>query len=197
MPDTSKRDMLITAALKHKEGILSSRKVARNTLEYKTSRERFIMLHGTDILCFNQTEKQVTLRAGGWFTPTTKDRLNRFLPNTVRVFQYKGLWYVETWEQCTSKCQSVFYEDMKVVKKANGRWYVVKPMDKDIQAMNAIAKIKAIVRKLDIQADVELIYDALVWAGHSNPWLIVEMKLWSSIRSAVRRYLKTKHKLPR
>jgi hypothetical protein len=51
-------------------------------------------LHDTDILTFS--EETITIRCGGWYTYTTKDRLNSLLPLGLNVWQKDRQWYLNT-----------------------------------------------------------------------------------------------------
>ena len=68
------------------------RKVGNNTYaEILSDGSVGIMLHGTYVVKIHQ-DGTYTLNTGGWYTPTTKDRINKYSP--VRVFQRKGDWYL-------------------------------------------------------------------------------------------------------
>jgi hypothetical protein len=69
-----------------------SRLIANNTIEYWQDGARVIRLHGIDIIRYN-ADGSVTLNSGGWRTPTTRDRLNRFTP--FHVHQKDGIWYLQ------------------------------------------------------------------------------------------------------
>lgn len=77
-------------------GKRTHRKLANNTyLELHPQPEPAriaVRLHDTDIITFYP--RRVVLNSGGWKTPTTKDRLNRFMPEPYHIIQEKGLWYV-------------------------------------------------------------------------------------------------------
>lgn len=49
-----------------------------------------IMLHATDVVTF--TPEYAELNTGGWYTMTTKDRINGYSP--LRIASDKGRWYV-------------------------------------------------------------------------------------------------------
>lgn len=53
-----------------------------------------ITLHGHTIASLGQYS--VYVRDAGWQTPTTKDRINRFLPRGYYVFQQDYVWYIHT-----------------------------------------------------------------------------------------------------
>lgn len=59
--------------------------------------ETIVRYHETDILKFN--DERIELNTGGWFTATTKTRLNQAAFQFglfFKVYQSKGLWYVTT-----------------------------------------------------------------------------------------------------
>ena len=76
-------------------GIEESKYLMGNTLWYRIGQKQFWRLHDTDILTLENGV--YTLNSGGWRTPTTKDRLNSFLPEKNRIFTEKGIWYYGTW----------------------------------------------------------------------------------------------------
>lgn len=81
-----------------------SRKIDNNTrayIEYDGSVS--VELHNTKVVVL-YPNGLVKLQSGGWMTPTTKDRMNRYSP--VRVTQRKGEWYVNT--LCSDGCRNDF-----------------------------------------------------------------------------------------
>lgn len=52
-----------------------------------------VRLHNTYIVIFRQDGK-VVLNSGGWQTLTTRDRMNRYIPEPWRISQTQGIWYV-------------------------------------------------------------------------------------------------------
>ena len=82
----------------------SKRKIDNNTtgyIEYDGSVS--IELHSTKVVVL-YPNGLVKLQTGGWMTPTTKDRMNRYSP--VRVTQRKGDWYVTL--RCADGCRNEF-----------------------------------------------------------------------------------------
>ena len=72
-----------------------SRIIARNTLEYFRENKRVIRFHNTDIIEFSENEDTVKLFNGGFYTRTTKDRLNSILSQTgFYIYQQNGKWYI-------------------------------------------------------------------------------------------------------
>jgi len=82
----------------------SQRKIDNNTtgyIEYDGSVS--VELHSTKVVVL-YPNGLVKLQTGGWMTPTTKDRMNRYSP--VRVTQRKGEWYVNL--PCANGCRNDF-----------------------------------------------------------------------------------------
>lgn len=66
--------------------------IQRNTRLYRESDEEIrLKLHQTDIIIF--TPHIITLNTGGWYSRTTKDRMNTYLKDW-HVYQHKHEWYV-------------------------------------------------------------------------------------------------------
>ena len=66
------------------------KKIDHNTYLRKEENDFLVKLHNTDIIRISQ-KNVYTVNTGGWQTPTTKDRLNNYLP--IRLFQEKHIWY--------------------------------------------------------------------------------------------------------
>lgn len=68
------------------------RKIANNTwLERRDDETIAVRLHQTDVVTY-RADGSITLDTGGWFTVTTKDRMNRFTP--FGVSSRRGEWQV-------------------------------------------------------------------------------------------------------
>jgi hypothetical protein len=75
-------------------GKRQSRKVGNNTyLRRRDEHTIAVKLHATDVVVFN-SDGTVTLHDGGYLTPTTKDRINTYLPRPYRVYSDRGQWYL-------------------------------------------------------------------------------------------------------
>jgi hypothetical protein len=77
-----------------------SRPLANNTRLEKRSAGVAIRLHGTDVATFLH-DGGVQLYTGGWYTVTTKDRMNMaFSWPGWRLFQKQGEWFMHygEWE---------------------------------------------------------------------------------------------------
>ena len=70
-----------------------------NTSVYynRNSNEKLAVYHNTTIVRYNYETDTITLNSGGWYTYTTKQRMNQFMDETripLRVFQKNYEWYV-------------------------------------------------------------------------------------------------------
>ncbi len=64
----------------------------RNTKLYKLPNGNFgVRLHNTYVVEITP-ENHYILNTGGWYTPTTKDRINNNIPNNL--YQQNSIWYV-------------------------------------------------------------------------------------------------------
>ena len=74
--------------------ITRSKFIANNTVKYTLKDgTQIIRLYKTDIITFH-TDGMIELNTGGYYTRTTKDRLNRFQPFNIHQKNY--VWYVES-----------------------------------------------------------------------------------------------------
>jgi hypothetical protein len=69
------------------------RKVQNNTYLERRDDDIAVRLHDTDVVVWHP-DGSVTLDTGGWYTVTTKDRMNGYCP--ARVWSNRGRWMV-TW----------------------------------------------------------------------------------------------------
>jgi len=72
----------------------SSRRLSANTSVRREADGSFVLrLHSTDVLT-EDAAGNVTVRTGGWFSATTKSRVNEHLAAGLpRLFQKARLWY--------------------------------------------------------------------------------------------------------
>jgi len=92
----TKKDLLSSV-----EDFKSAKFIDNNTLEIKYNNgTTSIRLHDTDIVTMKG--KNFILNSGGWRTPTTKERINKFAP--VRLYQNKGLWYLSEGQLFYDNC---------------------------------------------------------------------------------------------
>ena len=72
----------------------NSRKIANTTYaERRGESDIAIRLHATDVVTFH-ADDTLTLSTGGWYTMTTKSRINDYLPGGVRVESNRGRWFL-------------------------------------------------------------------------------------------------------
>ncbi len=69
--------------------------IANNTYVVKTNRGYGVLYHQTVIIDVSKNNKAI-LDNGGWFSVTTKQRLNEYLPAGYNLTQKKGAWFIET-----------------------------------------------------------------------------------------------------
>lgn len=69
------------------------RTVALNTVAYRGDNEANIKYHDTFVVSL-KGDGSITLNTGGWYTPTTKERINWFMPAGWYVYQEKNIWYL-------------------------------------------------------------------------------------------------------
>ncbi len=70
-----------------------SRKIANNTYAERCGDDIAIRLHATDVVTFHRDGTR-TLNTGGWYTVTTKARINDYLPGGVFLSSVKGRWFL-------------------------------------------------------------------------------------------------------
>ena len=117
-------------------GARESRKVGNNTyLKRRDENTIAVMLHSTDVV--TMTPDYVELNTGGWYTVTTKERINRYVPFN-NVFSEKGRWYVG--KHYPVKEATPFFDGIRI--SHDGR--VLNPMDtaEDDTAKKEAAKLK-------------------------------------------------------
>ncbi len=71
----------------------NQRKLANNTYAIRRGDDIAVRLHDTDVLTYALTG-QVTYQTGGWWTVTTKDRMNAFGPDRWNVWSDRGTWFL-------------------------------------------------------------------------------------------------------
>ena len=91
----------------------TSKKIAYNTIEYiNQENQKTIRFHDTDILIFNKINNTVKVFNNGYYTLTTKERINRFLP-AYQLYQRHHEWYF-TKGQFNPKEDIKFYEGIEL-----------------------------------------------------------------------------------
>lgn len=91
------------------------RNVHGNTcLERRDDGSIALRLHDTDVVTFVQNGN-IILDSGGWRTVTTKDRINRCLPEGWGIYQDKGLWYLSRGFRGDSNEQVWIFQDRMAI----------------------------------------------------------------------------------
>lgn len=67
--------------------------LANNTRLFRRGTDYAVQLHSTDIVTIHP-DSTYTLNSGGWLTPTTKSRINDYIPG-YGIYQRNGLWYID------------------------------------------------------------------------------------------------------
>lgn len=75
-------------------GDQSSLKIGNNTYLQKRGENIAVQLHSTDVITF-EPDGHMILDTGGYRTTTTKDRINRYTPSSISVYQEDYEWYVD------------------------------------------------------------------------------------------------------
>jgi len=105
--DYAEADTLLHRGKTADGAVMDSRKLENNTYlvrrpihwadkdgEHQTQHAPIaVRLHDTDILTFYR-DGIVELNAGGWYTVTTKARMNNYLPAPFTVFSKRGTWHI-------------------------------------------------------------------------------------------------------
>jgi hypothetical protein len=81
----------------------------RNTYKIDYPTTDAIRFHDTDILVFESDH--VTLNSGGYFTKTTKERMNTYLPDGVYINQKDFQWYINDSRDNSKK---LFYDGITI-----------------------------------------------------------------------------------
>ena len=72
------------------------RTIGHNTTARRSGPAIIVRYHATDILTLTP-DGSVVVNSGGYHTPTTKDRINQFLPFGIGVIQEDWVWYFVRW----------------------------------------------------------------------------------------------------
>jgi len=130
--------LLMETIMTHSEaevmmGKRDKRKLANNTYLFRKGKAFVVRLHETNVVTI-RPDGRYRLKSGGWFTPTTRDRVTRFSP--AHVYLQKGILYVSSKHK--GRKDRVFEDGMMVDK--HGR-----PIGKSPE--RSIEKAKSIVDK--------------------------------------------------
>lgn len=112
----------------------TERPLANNTRVRKVGDNIAIRLHDTDIVILHKNGT-ATLNSGGWYTKTTKERINEY--TNARISQRLSIWYIPD----KQGNDTLFYDGMLISKDG----YAVKPRktakyEKQVQKIKKQAK---------------------------------------------------------
>lgn len=87
----------------------SWRKISHNTVVHRKSHGSIaILYHSTDVITYHM-DGRIVFRTGGWYSLTTKVRLNEFSP--CRVWSDKGTWEIDLYLGNGRAGDSALFED--------------------------------------------------------------------------------------
>lgn len=127
------------------------RPIANNTRVIRRSPTTIaIKLHNTDVLTFFENDS-IQLNTDGWKTVTTKDRINRFLPDGMYVYSERSVWYFRlgNWNEGTR----YLYEDYMIITHdrhitdANGKAIKEHSPAQEKKKRNQLRKVDNYIKK--------------------------------------------------
>ncbi|MFX0210535.1 MAG: hypothetical protein ACFFDT_31435 [Candidatus Hodarchaeota archaeon] len=145
------------------QSISSSKFIANNTLEILYANgDRAIRLHNTDVITF-KADGTVILNSGGWRTPTTKERINRFCENSSwQLIQEKSQWYL-----CVANSDVVekyyFYDGMRLDSRGRLK-------GKKIEIQQAEKKVKEMKKKISQYVNLIDKLEKLPYPNNGDCW---------------------------
>lgn len=126
--------------------VLKSRMISNNTVKiWYEDGTIAVRLHHTDVVTF-LTDGTIQLNTGGWYTPTTKDRINAALSELsgyryhLWIYQENSKWYIEEKGGKTS----LFYDGITLNKDLK----IVKPKSEDKGKDKLLKAIKGYCDKI-------------------------------------------------
>lgn len=93
----------------------TSKKLDNNTyLEKRDNGNLAVKLHQTDVVTYTP-KNEVILSSGGWKTPTTKDRINKF--SRAGITQKNNQWFVYVKADYSNPDKPVYFENLTMIFK--------------------------------------------------------------------------------
>jgi len=91
-----------------------TKKIANNTYLVEREEGVAVRLHKTDIVLY-RLDGSIVLNSGGWRTVTTKERMNKFLPSEIDIYQINSVWLVSIYQE-DEGCRKVYHfeEEMEI-----------------------------------------------------------------------------------
>lgn len=99
-------------------GTRDSRKLGNNTTLESRGDTVAVRYHATDVVTFHADDSR-TLDTGGWFTSTTKERINQYLPWGWHLYADRGTWKLRE----AGNPVPVLYADGMTVSESAGWHY--------------------------------------------------------------------------
>jgi len=81
--------------IKQGDNFLKAKLYGCNTLKKEYDFGYKIQYHKTDIVTKNLKNNTIIINNGGYFTKTTKEKINQELPNNINIFQKSYKWYIK------------------------------------------------------------------------------------------------------
>lgn len=96
----------------------------RNTkfLKYSRPGEFAVRFHSTDVIYYDG-QGNLVVRTGGWKTPTTKERINTFLPHgwSISQYQYGWYWWNHNWP---GEIRDALWADMRARRRPKSQYWI-------------------------------------------------------------------------
>lgn len=149
------------------------RKLANNTYGRIEANVVVVKYHDTDIATIDP--RAASYRTGGWFTHSTKERINRYLPQGWGLHSERSIWWLSSGGSISAwdfQKRSRFYDEI-ILRDVNGKAEVQIPMLDDPDADLR----KAIGRYVKLYTDEKLteLVDQAVASGTNGDCLFCQM----------------------
>jgi hypothetical protein len=95
----------------------TSKRIANNTYLVREGDPISVKLHDTHVVTF-WPNNDIVLNSDGWKTVTTKDRMNKYLPDPWHIWQERSIWYVVAGYHGTGYTKWVYQDNC--ILKPNG-----------------------------------------------------------------------------
>lgn len=120
MVKRSKTDLLKSAP----PNVEKAERVANNTIRYRTDDGDWVIQHQDTPVVTIRPNGDIVLNSGGWRTVTTKERINRYLPEGWTLFQDGGAWYLNYDPWTDRSTWTAFYDGIKLTRFPDGKYEI-------------------------------------------------------------------------
>lgn len=177
-------DMLIEQ-IKGKRGNGIHRKLANNTYGRIEDGRVIIKLHNTDIVTIDIVtiegvyRNRIIYTPDIWFTPTTRDRINRYMPDGWKVCQASNVWWLYHytsgwgWDRPVTR----FYDGLTLVETSlgvmvEGNTYHDDPEKELRDSIKQYAKLYTPERVAELvnSGGGDCLYCQVAWNHPEQPW---------------------------